>query len=258
MSKFQGLYFCTIIHLICLVYSASYGDGDWHVYPRWIYSDHHCYDFVDTEPYKLARLHVDYDSKTGTFGFLPHLDVKMCVSVASYAQKKIILHIFDVPNARHLETLAKLLGDEYSAVWLHYDLFGEWSGTMRAHPFSAVIVSIAKETHTGKSYTHPMLHSLIGRVRMVPSDVLKCVQLNADMVRASTELEWQNLIPLVNFTIIYKEHKKGERKESLLKILNSPIPFTIWDTESLLIFGKPRPIENDRDWNWFGGKSVKN
>lgn len=253
MSTFQNLQIFTIISL---VYSASYGDGDWHVYPRWIYSDNHCFDFVDTEPYKLARLHVDYDSKTGKFGFLPHLDVKKCVSVASYAQKKILLHIFEVPHAPHLESLAKWLGDEYSAVWLHYDLFGDWVGTMRAHPFSAVIVGIAKEAQVGKSYKHPMLHTLIGRVQMLPSDVLKCVQLNADMVRASSGLEWQNLIPLVNFTIIYKEHKKGEHKSSLLKIINSPIPFTIWDTEVLLIFGKPRPIENNKNWNWFGDKTV--
>lgn len=242
MSEMSKFWFCLIFFffffLTNVTSSENSGDGDWSVYPHWVFGNRYCYDFVDTDPYQFARIHADYDSVTGEFRFFPRFDIKACVSVASYTRKKILLHIYDAPKRQDLLELTRLLGEEYSAVWLHYDLHAKWEGAIFGAPFETVVVSLARETLSGQQYTKTGLERLLRFLQSVAGNVQKAVQLNSDMVRKSKHLDWTRLIKAVNFTIIYKTQKKGTDKEEILAILQSPIAFTIWDTDVLKSYGR--------------------
>lgn len=229
-------------------YLIAYGEGDWHVYPHWIYTDDICLDFVDMENYNLAHLHVAYDAKSHRFDFLPSLDVFKCVSLIRYTDKVLLLHLYDVPGNNDLVQLSRFLGPEYHAVWLHYDLRSNWTGEFAVGPFEVVVLSLEDEARGPKEkYTEEDLNMFIDRVRRLPDRVKKAVQLHEKIVLASKDLDWKRLTSLVTYTIVYnplKEHP--EKKEALLKILQSPIAFTFWDNRVLKSYGRQSKYQNSK------------
>lgn len=230
--------------------NENFGDGDWHVYPHWINSDNYCYDFIDTHPYHFARVHVDYDRKTGEYGILKDLHLKECVTVARYNEKNVIIHLYDAPTHNHLSKLASLLGEEFYYAWLHFDLPADWKGEIFVEPFETVVLSILRENERADYYTDLDIQILSERVKKVKgTNIQRVIQLNENMVKMSRDVSWKNLINLVNYTIVYNEHKTGQKKDDILSILQSPIVFTIWDTDVLSAYnGKESQFKNVKDF----------
>lgn len=226
------LLFILICFILVIGISADdYGDGDVHVYHNWIYDSDHCYDFMDTTPYELARIHVDFYNPAREFTIGRALDIKYCVSFSSYAEKNVIIHLYETPTEAEIKELETLLGPEHETAWLHYDLPRTWQGQMVTGRFQVIVVGIAKENNDRDKYSVDDLKLLLNRLNQLPASVQKVVQLNIDMILKSDRfLKWEKITKAAKFTLLYTNNKlQVVDKEKIRGIVKSPIVFTIWD-----------------------------
>lgn len=232
-----------VIFLIFLVSQAivclNYGAGDWAIFEHWITNDRSCYNFIDSQPYDLARFRLKFDSKKNAFNF--PLDIHECVQLAVTSEKILIFHTDTLLTQNQLNTLSKKIGDFEDAVWLFYELPLIWNGHILFKPFKTVITGI--KDFTENKYSQSDLDALQKRLSILGSSAKKGVQLNSDLIKQSKSLNWQPLINSVDYTIIYKDNKTGEVKDAILNIIHSSIHATIWDTEKLDSYGTSKKLQ---------------
>lgn len=235
MSKFVCfLFLLTLISVLGTFvpnedHEAKYGYGDWSVYPFWIYSERNCFEFVDHEAYELGRIHANYDPAKEDFNFPRQFNVSNCVEIANRLQKNVIIHLNQALEPSHLQQLQKIVGSDFESVWIHYELPANWTGRLFIAPFNTVVLSMLKEELQTRPYNSEMLEILANRMKQFDREVFKAIQLDTNMVKLSKGLDFQPLIRLVHYTILYKLEKTGEDKERILEMVKSPIPFSIWD-----------------------------
>lgn len=100
-------------------------------------------------------------------------------------------------------------------------------------PFHTVVLSLLEEEVPTRPYDSEMLQILTNRLKQFNGEVCKAIQLDTKMVKLSKKLDFQPVIRLVQYTILYQLEKSGENKEDILHIVKSPIPFSIWDVAFL-------------------------
>lgn len=240
MSKLVGLLFLfTSILVFGTViptekdYDAKFGYGDWSVYPYWILSEWGCFEFVDHEAYELGRIHAIYDPVKKYFGFQRQFNVSNCVTIAAQLGKNVIIHLNQALEPSNLRLLEKIVGVDFESVWIHYELPANWTGQLYIAPFHTVVLSLLEEEVPTRPYNAEMLQILTNRLKQFNGEVCKAIQLDTKMVKLSKKLDFQPVIRLVQYTILYQLEKSGENKEDILHIVKSPIPFSIWDVAFL-------------------------
>lgn len=225
------------------VVSLNYGAGDWSIYEHWLTNDRSCYNFIDSQPYDLARVRLEYEPTSKAFHFGDKLNILECAQLAAMAEKILILHTNTSYSEIKLNILGEQLGDAIEAVWLFYDLPMKWIGHLSVKPLRTVIIGFQDQPQY--KYTDSDLEIFQQRLSQFSPPTKKGIELNSDLLKRSTQLNWTSLIDSVDYTIIFKENKTGVSKDAILDIIRSPIHATIWDTEKLDSYGTSK---SGRHW----------
>lgn len=238
--KYFHIVFCTLIAIKFSV-SLNYGNGDWSIYEHWLTNDQSCYNFIDSQPYDLARIRLQLAADGKSFDFGIKINIQECIQLASLSEKKVILHSNRPFTEKQLENLGIQLGETGDDVWLFYELPLNWTGHLYIKPVKTVILGL--DDHPGYKYTQSDLEIFQQRLSQFNSPTKKGIELNSDLVKRSANLDWKPLIDEVDYTIIYKDNKTGEVKNVILDIIRSPIHATIWDTEKLDSYGTSMKLQ---------------